>query len=158
MISPQCGKFCRKKITKTCTIKEPLHSNIVFTVVLWFYVQSGWSLILQLTRRVQWVKKKTAIMQKLVLSYLCYNTVYPGFFACHKICKNWKMCSILICVGHFCDLKGFLLKIIQNLISAHSIICDLKELAKISRYTVVLSLAFLIRKLNWYVARYTVRY
>lgn len=69
-------------------------------------------------------KKENSYNAKASLSYLCYNTVYPGFFASHKIWKNGKMCSILICVGHFCDLKGFLLKIIQNLISAHSIICD----------------------------------
>lgn len=118
--------YCRLQFVSFYTkSKSSLSSRYsTCTTVLWFYVQSGWSLILQITRRVQWVKKPS-LMQKLVLSYLCYNTVYPGFFASHKIWKNGKMCSILICVGHFCDLKGFLLKIIQNLISAHSIIYDL---------------------------------
>lgn len=77
---------------------------------------------------------------------LCYSVVFlirillsitligvyriSDFFACHKICENLTE-TFLICVSHFCEFKSFffLWKMVQNINSVYSNICDLKEIA-----------------------------
>lgn len=62
--------------------------------------------------------------------YLYITYRISGYFRVSQNLRKCEKCvAFLIMSVIFCHLKSFLLKMIQNIISAHSIICDLKEIA-----------------------------
>lgn len=80
--------------------------------------------------------KKKSLASTVDYYSLSQDTIYQFFSCVAKFAKMGEMCKIFnLRQFFFCGLKSFIQKIIQDMISAYSIICNLKVIIKKAKIT-----------------------